>query len=107
MCPLLCRPLCCQIMAQAPISKPGLLLFPKQVRQEGGSGQSLRLGGKVQILAPGFFPLGLLMARLYHPLSPFPETQGYLVSSPLCPGCLLEGCHILQLHSLEGALPLL
>uniref|UniRef100_A0A8C6FQB5 Phosphoinositide phospholipase C n=1 Tax=Moschus moschiferus TaxID=68415 RepID=A0A8C6FQB5_MOSMO len=30
MCPLLCRPLCCQIMAQAPISKPGLLLFPKQ-----------------------------------------------------------------------------
>ena len=62
MCPLLCRPLCCQIMAQAPISKPGLLLFPKQVRQEGGSGQSLRLGGKVQILAPGFFPLGLLMA---------------------------------------------
>ncbi|KAF4014119.1 hypothetical protein G4228_005503 [Cervus hanglu yarkandensis] len=29
-CPLLCRPLCCQIMAQAPISKPGLLLLPKQ-----------------------------------------------------------------------------
>ncbi|XP_072817756.1 1-phosphatidylinositol 4,5-bisphosphate phosphodiesterase delta-4 isoform X1 [Vicugna pacos] len=30
MCPLLCSPMCCQIVAQAPISKPGFLLSPKQ-----------------------------------------------------------------------------
>uniref|UniRef100_A0A8C4FEY2 Phosphoinositide phospholipase C n=1 Tax=Catagonus wagneri TaxID=51154 RepID=A0A8C4FEY2_9CETA len=29
-CPLLCSPVCCQIMTQAPISKPGVLLFPNQ-----------------------------------------------------------------------------
>uniref|UniRef100_A0A8D0NRV4 Phosphoinositide phospholipase C n=1 Tax=Sus scrofa TaxID=9823 RepID=A0A8D0NRV4_PIG len=29
-CPLLCSPLCCEIMTQAPISKPGVLLFPNQ-----------------------------------------------------------------------------
>lgn len=35
MCPLFCTPICCQIMVQAPISKPESLLFPNQVRQEG------------------------------------------------------------------------
>ncbi|XP_039089115.1 1-phosphatidylinositol 4,5-bisphosphate phosphodiesterase delta-4 isoform X2 [Hyaena hyaena] len=30
MCPLFCTPVCCQIMAQAPISKPESVLFPKQ-----------------------------------------------------------------------------
>ncbi|XP_008535044.1 1-phosphatidylinositol 4,5-bisphosphate phosphodiesterase delta-4 isoform X3 [Equus przewalskii] len=30
MCPLFCPPPCCEVMVQAPISKPGVLLFPKQ-----------------------------------------------------------------------------
>nr|KAF6450893.1 phospholipase C delta 4 [Molossus molossus] len=30
MCPLFCSPICCQIMVQAPLPKPGLPLFPKQ-----------------------------------------------------------------------------
>lgn len=36
--------------------------------QWGGSGQSLRLGGEVQILASGFFPLRLLMVQFHLPL---------------------------------------
>ncbi|XP_027444710.2 1-phosphatidylinositol 4,5-bisphosphate phosphodiesterase delta-4 isoform X1 [Zalophus californianus] len=30
MCPLFCPPVCCEVVVQAPISKPGPLLFPKQ-----------------------------------------------------------------------------
>ena len=36
--------------------------------QWGGSGQRLRLGGEVQIVAIGFFPLRLLMVRFHLPL---------------------------------------
>lgn len=50
--------------------------------QWGGIGQRLRLGGEVQILVIGFFPLRLLMVRFHHLLFPlFQKSKAILCPS--------------------------
>lgn len=76
MCPLLCRPFVLSDYGPGSYFQ-AWASSPSQAGEEGGSGQSLRLGGEVQILATGFFPLGLLMAQLII-LSPFQKPKAIL-----------------------------